>query len=835
MSSVKSRLPTSSSRLVVSLQAGSEADLLRDAVLYSKRADLVELRVDGLDRPHLQRLRDLAGEIGKPILFTCRSASEGGAFSGPERERLALLERAEALAFDYVDIEIDALSAPPTRRAGAKLVLSHHDFRGIPEDLDGKIQKAIELGADVVKIAARVVSLEGSLRLARAGDRARMAGKQYVPVPLGPAGTSARILAGRLGAAFTYAPVSRSRSTGPGQVALDELLDLYRFSKISSTTEIYGLLGERALESLSPAMHNRLLQRLERDAVYLPFQETNLAAFVPAARELGVAGLSVTIPFKEAILEHLDEIDAVAARIGAVNTVVVRGGKWKGFNTDREGVLEPLTKLGRPLAGKRAIVVGAGGAARAAAHALNEKKASVLVLARREEKAEALAKTIGGESGSLAQLATESWDLLVNATPSSSLSPPSISAESIVFDMVTVPEETALLKRAREAGAATVSGLEMLAAQAAPQAKRWLDVETEASELLGYARSHIATRERRYSRQVLFQGIGAAGQDRIRRSSVAIVGAGALGSIAAELLVRAGVARLRLVDRDYVDESNLQRQSLYDERDWKEGLPKAVAARRKLEAINADVAIDARVEDLHAGNVIGLLAGIDLVLDGTDNFETRYLLNDASIRTGVPWIYAACVGSYGMSFVVKPGVTACLRCLLEDEPPPGTSPTCDTAGVIAPAVHAVSAFQLAEALKILAGREEDLTGALLSVDVWRGRVDSFRPRGRREECPACGLGRLEHLEGATESRSTTLCGRNAVQVRPARPAALDLPKVAARLRDLGEVSDVVVNAYLLRGRFSGKEIVLFQDGRAIVQGTEDPAEARSLYARYLGM
>ncbi|HEY7819946.1 MAG TPA: shikimate dehydrogenase, partial [Vicinamibacteria bacterium] len=517
------------------------------------------LRVDRLDRPHLERLRDLGGEIGKPILLTCRSAREGGAFSGTEEERLALLARAEALAFDYVDIEIDSLSASPPRATRAKLVLSHHDFRGIPEDLDGKIRKAIELGADVVKIAAHVSSLEGSLRLARAGDRARKAGKEYVPVPLGPAGTSGRILASPLGAAFTYAPPSTSRSTGPGQVALDELLDLYRFRSLSSVTEVYGVLGERALESLSPAMHNRLFQRLERDAVYVPFQETDLRAFVSAARELGIAGLSVTIPFKEAILEHLDEMDAMAARIGAVNTVVVQGGKWKGYNTDREGVREPLEKLGRPLAGKRAVILGAGGAARAAAQALVEKNASVLVLARREEKARALATSLQCESGSLSRLATESFQLLVNATPSSP-SLPSISEESIVFDMVTIPEETELLRRAREAGAFTVSGLEMLAAQAAPQAKLWLGAETESSELLGYGRSHVANRERRYSRQVLFQGIGASGQDRIRRSSVAIVGAGALGSIAAELLVRAGVGRLRLVDRDYVDESNLQRQ-----------------------------------------------------------------------------------------------------------------------------------------------------------------------------------------------------------------------------------------------------------------------------------
>jgi adenylyltransferase/sulfurtransferase len=226
---------------------------------------------------------------------------------------------------------------------------------------------------------------------------------------------------------------------------------------------------------------------------------------------------------------------------------------------------------------------------------------------------------------------------------------------------------------------------------------------------------------------------------------------------------------------------------------------------------------------------------MDLVLDGTDNFETRYLLNDASVKTGIPWIYAACVGSYGMSFAVRPGVTACLRCLLEEEPPPGTSPTCDTAGVIAPAVHAVSAFQLAEALKILSGRTDALTGAVFSIDVWQGRADSFRPRGRREDCPACGLGRLEYLAGATESQTLTLCGRNAVQIRPGRPASLALEEVASRLRDLGEASEIVVNSYLLRGKLAGREIVLFPDGRAIVQGTEDASEARSLYARYFGM
>jgi adenylyltransferase/sulfurtransferase len=820
-------------RLVVSLSAGSSSELARRAREGAGRADIVELRVDGLDRPDIDALRELGGELGKPILLTCRSAREGGSFQGPENERLAILDRAIDAGFEYVDVEIDAIEAALSKRSGTKLVLSHHDFESFPGRLDRVIAKALALDADVVKIAARVSSLADSIRLASAGGEVRKAGKEYVPVPVGPAGTSGRILASRLGAAWTYAPIAASKATGPGQVPLGELLDLFRFRNISGSTAVYGIVGERALETLSPAMHNRLFARLGRDAVYVPFQETDLGAFVSAARGLGISGLSVTIPFKEAILEHLDEVDALASRIGAVNTVVVRNGKWKGYNTDRDGVLEPLRKIGS-LRGKRVVLVGAGGAARAAAHALVEDGASVLVFARNEAKASSLAGSLGCASGSLALLPTTSWDLLVNATPASP-GVNTIPAGSLVFDMVTVPEETELIRKARGSGASTVTGLEMLAAQAVPQAKLWLDVEPEASELLGYARGELARRVRRYSRQILFQGIGAAGQERIRRSSVLVVGAGALGSIAAEVLVRAGVARLRLVDRDYVDESNLQRQSLYDEHDLAEGLPKAVAAQRKLSAINGEVAIEARVEDVHAGNVLGLLDGMDLVLDGTDNFETRYLLNDASIRMGIPWIYAACVGSYGMSFAVRPGLTPCLRCLLEEEPPPGTSPTCDTAGVIAPAVHAVSAFQLAEALKILSGRTEALTGAVLSLDVWEGKSDAFRARKKRDDCPACGLGKLEYLAGATESQTLTLCGRNAVQVRPARPAALALEGVAARLRDSGEASDVIVNAYLLRGKLAGREIVLFPDGRAIVQGTEDPAEARSLYARYVGM
>lgn len=335
----------------------------------------------------------------------------------------------------------------------------------------------------------------------------------------------------------------------------------------------------------------------------------------------------------------------------------------------------------------------------------------------------------------------------------------------------------------------------------------------------------------RYSRQILFQEIGEDGQRRIRGSRVVVVGVGALGSVSSEMLVRAGVGYLRLVDRDYVDETNLQRQGLYDEESLERNLPKAVAASEKLRKINHEVEIDGRVEDLNPNNAEELLDGVDLVLDGTDNFEARYLLNDACIKAGKTWIYAACVGSYGLTFVIRPGKTPCLRCLMEEEPPPGATPTCDTAGVIAPVVHAVTAFQVTEALKILAGKEDKLSGMLLSMDVWNGSFDQFRPSAPNKDCPACGRKNFDYLAGSVESQAATLCGRNAVQIRPGRDVAVELEEVASRLQALGEVK---VNPHLLRFKAGEKELVVFADGRAIIHGTEDPAEARSLYARYIG-
>jgi adenylyltransferase/sulfurtransferase len=336
----------------------------------------------------------------------------------------------------------------------------------------------------------------------------------------------------------------------------------------------------------------------------------------------------------------------------------------------------------------------------------------------------------------------------------------------------------------------------------------------------------------RYSRQVLFAPIGEEGQRAIRRSRVAIVGVGAMGSVSSEMLVRAGVGTLRLIDRDYVDVTNLQRQSLFDEKSLEQSLPKAVAAAERLRQINSDVEIEDEVVDVNSGNVDGLIENVDLLLDGTDNFETRFLLNDACVQKGLPWIYAACVGSYGMSFVVRPGTTACLRCVMETEPPPGTSPSCDTAGIIAPIVRAIVAFQVTEALKILVGKEDELVDAVLTIDLWKGLFETYKPSAPKKQCPACGLREFPYLRGDSETQSVSLCGRNAVQVRPLATQELRLDEVAERLRRLGEVK---VNPHLLRVTIGDKEIVLFKDGRAMIHGTDDPSEAKSLYAKYVGL
>ncbi|RME82813.1 MAG: thiazole biosynthesis adenylyltransferase ThiF [Caldilineae bacterium] len=342
----------------------------------------------------------------------------------------------------------------------------------------------------------------------------------------------------------------------------------------------------------------------------------------------------------------------------------------------------------------------------------------------------------------------------------------------------------------------------------------------------------------RYQRQMIFYGLGEAGQRKLLASTVAIVGCGATGSVLANHLARAGVGHLRLIDRDYVELTNLHRQMLYDEEDRAAGLPKAVAAERHLRKVNSDIVIESVVADFNPGNALSLLEGVDLALDGSDNFEARYLLNDACIRLGIPWVYTGVVSSYGMTATFVPEkaaakigreMTGCLQCALGPEPATG-GPTCDTAGVLGPAVGVLASLSAGEAIKLLSGNGE-INRGLITVDIWDNSFDMFELAGRRSDCPACVKGELRFLEAQVASRSAVLCGRNAVQIS-APHARVDLKKIAERLTKLGEVRQ---NPYLMRAKVDGYEITLFPDGRAIIKGTEDPDLARSLYARYIGI
>ena len=335
----------------------------------------------------------------------------------------------------------------------------------------------------------------------------------------------------------------------------------------------------------------------------------------------------------------------------------------------------------------------------------------------------------------------------------------------------------------------------------------------------------------KYSRQILFAGIGPQGQENLLASSAVVVGCGAIGAAAASLLVRAGVGRLRIIDRDFVEPSNLQRQILFDEADAREALPKAVAAQRHLKAINSSVCVDAQVADLTPENVLELLGGFDLILDGTDNFETRFLLNDFAVKNQLPWIYAAAVASYGLTMTILPGETACLACLLDSSGAGrGLEETCDTAGVLGPIVNLIVSLEVTEALKLLAGRKELLHRRLISCDVWTGHFQSLRVE-RSPACRVCGLREFSYLSGSAQPH-ITMCGRDSVQIHERR-RALDLSELRLRLAAAG--LQVRHNDFLLRFAVAPHEITVFADGRAIIKGTTDSAVARSLYARYLGI
>ena len=331
--------------------------------------------------------------------------------------------------------------------------------------------------------------------------------------------------------------------------------------------------------------------------------------------------------------------------------------------------------------------------------------------------------------------------------------------------------------------------------------------------------------EDRYSRQVRFAGLGAAGQARIRAASVAVVGVGSLGTVIAEQLTRAGIGRLRLIDRDFVEWSNLNRQSLYDEADAAACLPKAVAAARRLAQINRDVILEPLVAEVTPRSVAQLISGCDVILDGGDSFRLRHLVNEACVQAGIPWVYGACVGAYGVSLPITPGHGPCLACLQDVLPDPGDSPTCDSAGIIAPAVHLVAAWQVGEALKLIAG--VPVRRHLWATDLWAGTQQRLDLANARDPaCAVCGPHPTYPRLSAGEDPTVVLCGRDAVQISYGRP--LDPQALAAR------VAATVVNDYLIRWTDGPATITAFKDGRVIVQGVTDPIAARAIADRWLG-
>lgn len=337
----------------------------------------------------------------------------------------------------------------------------------------------------------------------------------------------------------------------------------------------------------------------------------------------------------------------------------------------------------------------------------------------------------------------------------------------------------------------------------------------------------------RYARQIIFPPIGEAGQRRLLDAHVTIIGVGATGSILADRLARAGVGHLRLVDRDFVELNNLQRQLVYDEEDVAAVLPKAVAMARKLRRVNSTIRIEEIVADVNPANIAGLIADADVVLDGTDNFTTRYLINDACVKSGKPWVYTGVIASYGMTMTIRPGVTPCLRCVMGELPAPGTVPTCDTAGIIGPIVSLMGSITVAETLKLLVGRGT-LNSGMIHVDLWDNTFEKFDLGGPRPDCPTCGQRDFAFLNAEAGARLTALCGRDAVQVSVAGAPAVNLPGLADRLR-AAHVGTIQVNPYLLRAQIDKYEFTVFPDGRAIIKGTHDEAVAATLYSRYVGM
>jgi len=339
----------------------------------------------------------------------------------------------------------------------------------------------------------------------------------------------------------------------------------------------------------------------------------------------------------------------------------------------------------------------------------------------------------------------------------------------------------------------------------------------------------------RYSRQVVLEFVGQEGQARLLASRAVLIGCGALGGVLANTLVRAGLGYLRLVDRDFVEVSDLQRHALFDERDLVQALPKAEAARRKLAVINSSVTVEAEVADVDPTNIERLIEGADVVLDGTDNFETRYLINDAAVKRNVPWVYGACLGASGLMMPVVPGQTPCLRCVFAQPPPPELTPTCETSGILAAVVNMVASLQAVEAMKILMGQLDALNRHLVSIDAWSGRVVNLDVQSTHEQgdCVCCKQRKFEYLEARKTSRTVVLCGRDAVQIRPAEPRRVDLKRLADKVRPVA-TTPPTFSDFMLRVGIEPYFIAVFADGRAIIKGTSESQEARAVYAKYIG-
>ncbi len=337
----------------------------------------------------------------------------------------------------------------------------------------------------------------------------------------------------------------------------------------------------------------------------------------------------------------------------------------------------------------------------------------------------------------------------------------------------------------------------------------------------------------RYSRQMRYPPIGEDGQRRLLASRVLVCGCGALGSVLANTMARAGVGHLRLVDRDFLELNNLQRQVLYDEDDVAAGLPKVVAAEAKLRKINSQVEIEALVVDINPANIEALLGGVDLILDGTDNFETRFLINDAAVKLGIPWVYGGCIGAEGQTMTILPGDTPCLRCLMPEAPPPGTTVTCDSAGILSPIVNVIASIEACEGLKILTGHRDAISRALQVYELWDNRIRQIKLDSLKNsvDCPTCHGREYPWLDGQRGSHTAVLCGRNAVQLSYPDRGELSLALLARQLEGIGRLT---FNRFLLRLEVDKYVITVFPDGRSIIGGTADIAEARTVHAKYIG-